>query len=104
LNAGIFFEFIPFTSDNFDEEGNPKADPETFLVNEVKEDVEYAVMADNMFRCVPLCNRRCDRFTNAPEHEIAIIAAQNNSLAFCGEHLSIDNMNKAVDKLSKKWE
>ncbi|NDC43131.1 MAG: GH3 auxin-responsive promoter, partial [Chitinophagia bacterium] len=34
LNAGIFYEFIPFTRDNFDEDGNIVGTPVTKLVHE----------------------------------------------------------------------
>jgi len=102
LNAGIFYEFIPFTGDNFDEDGNPKADPETFLVHEVKEDVEYAVMITTCSGAWRYIIGDVVRFTHAAEHEIAIVGRTKQFLSLCGEHMSIDNMNKAMDTLCKK--
>jgi hypothetical protein len=102
LNAGIFFEFIPFTSDNFDEEGNPKPNPQIYKVNEALEGVEYAVVIST---CAGLWRYMIGdvlRFTNAKEHEIAIVGRTKQFLSLCGEHMSIDNMNKAVETISKQ--
>ena len=102
LNAGIFFEFIPFTSDNFDEEGNPKKDPKTVTVQEVKEEVEYAVVLSTCSGAWRYIIGDVLRFTNAKEHEIAIVGRTKQFLSLCGEHMSIDNMNKAIETVSKK--
>jgi hypothetical protein len=41
-------------------------------------------------------------FTNAAEHEIAITGRTRQFLSLCGEHLSVDNMNKAIQTVSKQ--
>ena len=102
LNANIFFEFVPFTSKNFDDEGNIKPKPETFLVHEVKEDVEYAVLLSTCSGAWRYLIGDVIKFTNAKEHEIAIIGRTKQFLSMCGEHLSVDNMNKAIDVVSKE--
>jgi len=102
LNAGIFFEFIPFTADNFDEDGNPKPAPETYTVQEVQEGVEYAVVLSTCSGAWRYIIGDVVRFTNAKEHEIAIVGRTKQFLSLCGEHLSIDNMNKAIETVSKK--
>ena len=102
LNVGIFFEFIPFTAKNFDEEGNPKPKPEIFMVHEVKENVEYAVVLSTCSGAWRYLIGDVVRFTNAAEHEIAIVGRTKQFLSLCGEHMSIDNMNKAIETVSKK--
>ncbi len=102
LNVGIFFEFIPFTSDNFDEDGNPKPKPEIYSVNEVQEGVEYAVVLSTCSGAWRYLIGDVIRFTNAKEHEIAIVGRTKQFLSLCGEHMSIDNMNKAIEIVSKK--
>jgi len=102
LNVGIFFEFIPFNSDNFDEEGNPRPDPETYTISEVKEGVEYAVLLSTCSGAWRYLIGDVLRFTNAAEHEIAIVGRTKQFLSLCGEHLSVDNMNKAIETVSKK--
>ena len=43
------------------------------------------------------------RFTNAAEHEMMIVGRTKQFLSLCGEHLSVDNMNKAIEQVSKEF-
>lgn len=102
LNAGIFYEFVPFTSDNFDEDGNPKQNPISYLINEVDEQTEYAVMLSTCAGAWRYYIGDVVRFTDAKEGEIVIVGRTKQFLSLCGEHLSVDNMNKAIDTVSRK--
>jgi hypothetical protein len=102
LNAGIFFEFVPFTSENFDEDGNPKAGASTLTIDEVQENTDYAVMISTCSGAWRYVIGDVIRFTNAKEHEIIITGRTKQFLSLCGEHMSVDNMNKAIDTVSKK--
>jgi hypothetical protein len=102
LNAGIFFEFVPFTPDNFDEDGMPYKKVAAYTVDEVKENVEYAVMLSTCAGAWRYIIGDVVRFTNVPEHEIVIVGRTKQFLSLCGEHMSIDNMNKAIDTASRK--
>mgnify|MGYP000849489799 CR=1 FL=1 len=102
LNNGIFFEFVPFTSQNFDEEGNLKANPQTYLIDEVDEKTEYAVLISTCAGAWRYLIGDVIRFTDAKEGEIVIVGRTKQFLNLCGEHLSIDNMNKAIDIVSQK--
>lgn len=102
LNASIFFEFVPFTATNFDDDGNIKAKPKTVLVHEVKEGVEYAVLLSTCSGAWRYLIGDVIRFTNAKEYEIAIVGRTKQFLSMCGEHLSVDNMNRAIDIVSQK--
>lgn len=102
LNAGIFYEFVPFTPDNFDEDGNPKQNPTSYLIHEVDENTEYAVMLSTCSGAWRYYIGDVIRFTDAKEGEIAIVGRTKQFLSLCGEHLSVDNMNKAVDTVARK--
>ncbi len=102
LNAGVFYEFIPFNSNNFDEDGNPKPNPEIYTIAEVQEGVEYAVALSTCSGAWRYLIGDVLRFTDATEHEIAIVGRTKQFLSLCGEHLSVDNMNKAIEMVSKK--
>jgi hypothetical protein len=102
LNAGIFYEFVPFNEENFDEDGNPKQNPTTYLINEVKEDIDYAVMISTCSGAWRYIIGDVVRFTDANEGEIAIAGRTKQFLSLCGEHTSVDNMNQAIDTVSKK--
>lgn len=102
LNAGIFYEFIPFNENNFDEDGNLKPEPETLMVNEVQEDVNYAVVLSTCSGAWRYLIGDVIKFSNAREYEIAIVGRTKQFLSLCGEHMSVDNMNKAIEMVSKK--
>jgi hypothetical protein len=102
LNAGIFYEFVPFNSDNFDEEGNVKPGATTYTVTEVEEGVDYAVLLSTCSGAWRYLIGDVLRFTNAKEYEIAIVGRTKQFLSLCGEHMSVDNMNKAVETVSKQ--
>lgn len=101
LNNKIFFEFAPFTSENFDEDGNPKAGLKTKLIHEVQENVDYAVMISTCAGAWRYFIGDVIRFTNAAEYEIIITGRTKQFLSLCGEHTSVDNMNKAIDVVSR---
>jgi hypothetical protein len=102
LNNGVFYEFVPFNSENFDEDGNPRPNPKTLLIDEVDETTDYAVMLSTCSGAWRYIIGDVVRFTNAKEGEIIIVGRTKQFLSLCGEHLSIDNMNKAIDTVSKK--
>ncbi|HTM64927.1 MAG TPA: GH3 auxin-responsive promoter family protein [Flavipsychrobacter sp.] len=103
LNNGIFYEFVPFNEDNFDEHGNPKQGAKTFLIDQVNEHTEYAVMLSTCAGAWRYVIGDVVKFSNAKEGEIVIVGRTKQFLSLCGEHMSIDNMNKAVETASKKF-
>jgi hypothetical protein len=96
LDNGIFFEFIPFNEDNFDADGNLKADPKTLLINEVENNVEYAILISTCSGAWRYLIGDTIKFTNVDECEIIITGRTKHFLSMCGEHLSVDNMNRAL--------
>lgn len=102
LNNGIFYEFVPFTSENFDEDGNPRQGASTFLIDEVDEETEYAVMLSTCAGAWRYIIGDVVRFSDAKEGEIVIVGRTKQFLSLCGEHMSVDNMNKAIETVAKK--
>ena len=68
----------------------------------MQEGVEYAVVLSTCSGAWRYLIGDVVRFTNAAEHEIAIVGRTKQFLSLCGEHMSIDNMNKAIETVSKK--
>lgn len=102
LNNGIFFEFVPFDRHNFEEDGTIKSNPKTFLIHEVNEQTEYAVLLSTCAGLWRYVIGDVVKFSNAKEGEIVITGRTKQFLSLCGEHLSVDNINKAIDLVSKK--
>lgn len=102
LNVGIFYEFVPFNEQNFDEDGNIRDNAQSVLLHEVDETTNYAVMISTCSGTWRYIIGDVVRFSNAKEHEIVIVGRTKQFLSLCGEHLSIDNMNKAVEIVARK--
>ena len=97
LNNGIFYEFVPFTERNFDEEGKMKPDAETLKLDEVQENKEYALLITTNAGAWRYMIGDVIKFTSVEESEIVITGRTKLFMSLCGEHLSLDNMNKAIE-------
>jgi hypothetical protein len=102
LNAGIFYEFVPFNSDNFTEEGDIRPGAESYMIHEVEEDREYAVVISTCAGAWRYVIGDVVKFTDVPAGEIIIAGRTKQFLSLCGEHLSVDNMNKAIDIVQRQ--
>jgi hypothetical protein len=101
LNNGIFYEFIPFTSQNFDEEGNLVANPQTLSYHKVEDGKEYALLISTCAGAWRYLIGDVIRVISKEEAEIVITGRTKHFLSLCGEHLSVDNMNKAIEYASE---
>jgi hypothetical protein len=99
LDNGIFLEFVPFNSDNFDESGNIKGNPRAFTVEEVEEGEEYALVISTCAGAWRYLIGDTLRFTDKQRMEIIITGRTKHFLSICGEHLSVDNMNQAMQSV-----
>lgn len=97
LNNGIFYEFVPFEDRNFDSNGELKEDAETFLIDEVEEGKEYALLLSSCAGAWRYLIGDVIKFTSIDDSEIVITGRTKHFLSLCGEHLSVDNMNKAIE-------
>ncbi len=96
LNNGVFFEFVPFTTENFDDEGNLKEHPGTFMIHEVNDKTDYALLLSTCSGAWRYLIGDTIRFTDLKLAEFKITGRTKHFLSLCGEHISIDNLNAAV--------
>lgn len=96
-NNGIFYEFVPFEEKNFNSLGEIRQDAETLLIDEVEEGKEYALLLSSCAGAWRYLIGDVIRFTSTEECEIVITGRTKHFLSLCGEHLSVDNMNKAIE-------
>lgn len=102
LDNGIFFEFIPFNTRNFTTDGQLVEDPETLLINQVNEEQDYALLITTNAGAWRYLIGDTIRFTSVRDFEIVITGRTKHFLSLCGEHLSVDNMTKAIHIVSEK--
>jgi hypothetical protein len=100
LDNGIFFEFVPFTERNFDADGTIVETPEAYHIGQVQEDVEYALLLTTCSGAWRYLIGDVIKFTSLERHEIMITGRTKLFLSLCGEHLSQDNMNRAIELVS----
>lgn len=100
LNDHIFFEFIPFNDENFDSEGNVVENPETLMIHEVEEGKDYAILLSTAAGAWRYLIGDTVRFVDTERCEIIITGRTKHFLSLVGEHLSVDNMNRAVKLVS----
>lgn len=102
LNNGIFYEFIPFNDKNFDSSGELKTNSEAFKIDEIEEGKEYAIVISTNAGAWRYLIGDVIRFVSKQDVEIVIVGRTKHFLSLCGEHLSNDNMNKAIQLTSEK--
>lgn len=100
-NQHIFFEFVPFDDSNFDEQGEILANPRTLMIHEVEEGKDYALLISTVAGAWRYLIGDTVRFVDKKNAEIIITGRTKHFLSLVGEHLSVDNMNKAIQLVSE---
>jgi len=102
LDNGIFYEFIPFNENNFNADGNMKESPETLSIGEVQDGIEYALLMSTCSGAWRYLIGDTIKFTSLKNQEIIITGRTKHFLSLCGEHLSQDNMNRAIELVANE--
>jgi hypothetical protein len=97
LNNNIFFEFVPFDDNNFDSDGNMVEEPEAYMIHEIEEDKEYAVLISTNAGAWRYLIGDTIRLLDKEKNEIVITGRTKHFLSLVGEHLSVENMTKAIE-------
>ena len=100
IDGGIFFEFIPFTEENFSPDGNLKKEAQTLMLDEVTENQDYAILISTVAGAWRYLIGDTVRFTSVNNFEIVITGRTKHFLSLCGEHLSVDNLNRAMEMVA----
>ncbi|CAN5132951.1 GH3 auxin-responsive promoter family protein [soil metagenome] len=102
LNNNIFFEFVPFDDNNFDSEGNMSDNPEVLMIHEIEENKDYSILISTNAGAWRYAIGDTVRLINKEKSEIIITGRTKHFLSLVGEHLSVDNMNKAIEMVSEE--
>jgi hypothetical protein len=100
INNNIFFEFVPFDENNFDSDGNMVEHPETLMIHEVELHKNYALLISTNAGTWRYLIGDTIQFVDLEKSEIIITGRTRHFLSLVGEHLSVDNMNTAVQMVS----
>jgi hypothetical protein len=98
LNNGIFFEFVPFDEQHF-QDGNLLPEAKALSIDEVEEGVDYAILLSSCSGAWRYLLGDTVRFFNKELAEIKVTGRTKHFLSICGEHLSVDNMNAGIEAM-----
>jgi hypothetical protein len=101
-NEHIFLEFVPFDHNNFDSDGEMITNPQALMIHEVEEGKDYAILLSTAAGAWRYLIGDTVRFTDKERCEIVITGRTKHFLSLVGEHLSVDNMNKAIQQVSEE--
>ncbi len=102
LNNNIFMEFVPFNDENFDSDGKMVEKPKALMIHEVEEGKDYALLMSTNSGAWRYLIGDTVRFVDVERGEVVITGRTKHFLSLVGEHLSVDNMNKAVQLVSEE--
>ena len=102
VDNGIYFEFVPFNEQNFDEDGNIVEHPTTLTLSEVEENTDYALLLSTCAGTWRYLIGDTIKFLNTTNCEMAITGRTKQFLSITGEHLSQDNMTRAVEMTAEE--
>lgn len=97
----IYHEFIPFNENNFDADGNVTEKPEVLMLHEVEEGKEYALLLSTNAGTWRYLIGDTVKFVDKDKAAIIITGRTKHFLNLAGEHLSVDNINKAVKQAAE---
>ncbi len=102
LNNNIFMEFVPFDDHNFDSDGKMIESPRALMIHEVEKGKDYALLMSTNAGAWRYLLGDTLRFVDLERNEVVITGRTRHFLSLVGEHLSVENMNKAVQMVSEE--
>jgi hypothetical protein len=102
LNNNIFMEFVPFDDQNFDVDGKMVDNPDALMIHEVEEGKEYALLISTNAGAWRYLIGDTLRFVDKQRAEVVITGRTKHFLSLVGEHLSVENMNRAIQLVSEE--
>ena len=104
MRNGIYYEFVPFDRYNFSESGELLPEAKAITLSQVNDKDEYALIISTCSGTWRYMIGDTIRFTNLDRCEIMITGRTKHFLSLCGEHLSVDNMNKAIELVANEYD
>ncbi|MCB0655313.1 MAG: GH3 auxin-responsive promoter family protein [Saprospiraceae bacterium] len=104
LHNGLFFEFVPYNDQNFDQEGNLLGQPKALTIEDVSPGEHYALLLSSNAGAWRYMIGDTVQFSDPKRSEIIITGRTKHFLSVCGEHVSVDNMNQVVQYLEERFD
>lgn len=102
LRNNTYFEFVPFDSNNFDDQGEMLPEAQAVGLDSVEENKDYAIILTTPCGAWRYMLGDTIRFVNVDACTIKITGRTKQYLSITGEHLSVDNMMDALLACSRE--
>ncbi len=102
-DTGIYFEFIPFKEEYFDENGAPKEDAPVLALAETEENQEYALIISTVSGAWRYSIGDTIKITDKERSEIIITGRTKHFMNVAGAQLSVNQMDLAVGKMEEQF-
>lgn len=96
LDNGIFYEFLPFNADNFDDDGNMRAGVNPVSISQVETGVDYAMIISTCAGAWRYLLGDTISFLDTKRAVIQVTGRTKHYVNLVTEHLTVDNMNAGI--------
>lgn len=96
LDNGIFYEFLPFTPTNFDDDGNFRPGAQPITISEVETGVDYAMIISTCAGAWRYLLGDTISFLDTDKAIIQVTGRTKHYVNLVTEHLTVDNMNAGI--------
>ncbi|WP_339903371.1 GH3 auxin-responsive promoter family protein [uncultured Cyclobacterium sp.] len=103
LDNGIYFEFVPFESENMDENGAVKPEAKALTIGEVEENKDYILLISTVSGAWRYMIGDTIAFTDKEKGEIKITGRTKFFLNVVGSQLGVHQMDKAMKAVQEKF-
>jgi hypothetical protein len=104
LNGNVFFEFIPYQKQFFNENGSVKQNVKTLTIGEVQPNVNYAVVITNNSGAWRYLIGDTISFIDTTQASIKITGRIGKTLSVCGEHVTSANVLEVFEAVTAALE
>jgi hypothetical protein len=95
-DAGIFYEFVPFNEQNFDDDGNLRPEARACTLSEVTPGTQYAILLTTDAGAWRYLLGDTIEFEDTKHLLFKVTGRVKHYLSVVGEHMTVDDMNKAI--------
>ncbi|WP_374165676.1 GH3 auxin-responsive promoter family protein [Arcticibacter sp. MXS-1] len=103
VDNGIFFEFVPFTDSNMDDQGRVRQDATVYTLGEAEEGTDYVLLISTVSGAWRYMIGDTVIITDKKRAEIKISGRTKHFLNVVGEQLSVYQMNEAMQKVQARF-
>jgi hypothetical protein len=101
-NNGVFFEFVPLSPDNIDENGSVVANARALTIDQVEEETDYILIISTVAGAWRYMIGDTVKFTDKEKGEIKITGRTKSYLNVVGSQLSEFQMIRAIEELESR--